>query len=254
MTQSKGNQLHQLLAVEGDKKKLLRNILDETVDTFKNKQGHFDGETRKYTKLDEDSDDLPSETKEVVTTVADKLDYNNDVFVDVLNTLLMKEETNAGGTAVAELKVDDVVFGTFSATALLQMESQLKSLRDVYHRIPTLDPLKKWKVNNSSGLWEAGPETTFRSIQVPTVLVKYEATDKHPAQTEIVPINKQVGKWEKEYQSGRITPKQKSELLGRIDKLLNAVKKARSIANNAEVVKINAAKKFVDFINEPLKK
>ena len=249
----KGNQLHQLLAVENEKKSTSSSMLAEAMKTFKDKQGHFDGETRKYTKTDENSDDLPNEHKQVVTNVQERLDYTLDFIGEAIDVAIQKEETNASGVAVSELIIGEVSFGTFSATALLQLETQLKALRSLYNIIPTLDPVKKWKYNDQNGLYETGIEKSYRSAKRPKVITMAPATDKHPAQTQLVTEDIQVGTWEKSYASGRITPLQKSQLLGNIDKLINGVKRARSIANNAEVKNIKISKKLFDFINLPLK-
>jgi len=251
--EKKGNQLHQILAVENEKKSTAAAMLAEGIKTFKDKQSHFDGETRKYIKQVDDSDDLPNEHKEVVTDVTTRLEYTLGFMGDALDVILSKEETNASGTALAELKVEDTNFGTFSATSLLQIESQLKNLRVFYNHIPTLDPVKKWKKNSQNGLYETRTEVSYRTAKRPKVIVLHPATDKHPAQTQLINEDIQVGMWEKSYSSGRITPLQKSKVLGNIDKLINAVKRARSIANNAEVIPVKVSKKFFEFINSPLK-
>jgi len=248
-----GNQLHQILAVENEKKSTATSMLAEAIKTFKDKQSHFDGETRKYNKQVDDSDDLPDEHKGVVTNVKERLAYTLNFLGDALDVVLSKEETNASGTVMAELMVGETKFGTFAATSLLQMESQLKNLRVLYNAIPTLDPVKKWEENDQTGLYETKPEVSYRSLKRPRVIVLHEPTDKHPAQTQLINEDVQVGVWEKSYSSGRITPLQKSQLLGNIDRLINAVKKARSIANNAEVKGVKVSKKLFDFINKPLK-
>ena len=170
----------------------------------------------------------------------------------MVDILLQKEETNSSGMAIAELAVDGTVFGTFSAISLLQIENQLKVVRGIYQMIPTLDPVKKWEYSSQKGIYETAIETSYRSQHVSEVIVLHGPTKEHPAQVKLIEVPKQVGKWEKMFQSGRITPKQKSELLGNIDKFINAVKKARSIANNAEVKDIRVAKRIIDFINKPL--
>jgi hypothetical protein len=249
----KGNQLHQLLAVEQEKKSTSTTMIEECKKTFKDKQSHFDGETRKYIKKVPESGDLPDEHKEVVTKVAERLEYTLDFIGDAIDVAIQKEETNASGTAVAELAVDGQPLGTFSATSLLQLETQLKAIRNLYNSIPTLDPVKRWKFNEQNGLYETGVETSYRTEKRPRVIVLHPPTDKHPAQTQLINEDLQVGEWEKSYASGRITPLQKSNLLRNIDKLINAVKKARSIANNAEVSNVKISKKLFDFINKPLK-
>ncbi|MHA1968097.1 MAG: DUF7873 family protein [Candidatus Hodarchaeales archaeon] len=249
----KGNQLHQVLAVENEKKSTSASILAETLKTFKDKQSHFDGETRKYNKILDDSDTLVDEHKEVYTTVKAKLEYTLGHLGESIDLLIQKEETNASGVAVAELIVDGEVFGTFAATTLLQLETQLKSLRSLYNVLPTLDPVKKWTFNKQKELYETESEVSYRSIKKPEVIILHPATDKHPAQTQLITKDVQAGSWEKSFASGRITPLQKSYLLGNIDELINAVKKARSIANNAEVKNVKISKKLFEYINKPLK-
>lgn len=249
----KGNQLHQLLAVENEKKSTAATVGNEQKKTFKSKQSHFDGETRKYTRTIDDSHIQQDEHKEVVTTVEKNLEWALGFIGEALDVAVQKEETNASGTAKAELFVGDENFGTFSATALLQLETQLKALRALYNEIPTLDPVKKWKYNKQNGLYETGIEKSYRTEKKPKVITLAPATDKHPAQTQLINEDIQVGTWEKSYASGRVTPLQKAQLLGNIDKLINGVKKSRSIANNADVNQVRISGKLFAFINKPLK-
>ena len=79
--------------------------------------------------------------------------------------------------------------------------------------------------------------------------VLYKATVEHPAQIEKWEEQVPVGKYVKKVWSGMLTPARKSELLGNIDKLISAVKKARQRANATVVVKLNVGQKFIDFIN-----
>jgi hypothetical protein len=44
------------------------------------------------------------------------------------------------------------------------------------------------------------------------------------------------------------TPARKSEVLARIDKLLNAVKKARQMANTVETQNLQVGKQIMDYI------
>ncbi|HAI75057.1 MAG TPA: hypothetical protein DCM08_02320, partial [Microscillaceae bacterium] len=95
-------------------------------------------------------------------------------------------------------------------------------------------------------------EVRFRSIKRPKVIVKYEATEKHPAQTELVNLDFQVGKYETTYYSGKLTAIQKIEMVKRIEKLIEAVKVARAKANNVEVVKVELGKRVFEFIQKDL--
>jgi len=248
------NQLHQLLAVENDRKQKANLIMSETENTFVKKQEHFDGLVKTYIpKNDEDSDLIPDEIKAIVTTVADKVNYTKDAVVTAINAQLSKEETNASGEARADLVFGDKTF-SLSATSLLALEQNLLKIREVYKAIPTLDPAKTW--NNDStegnGFFKTDPEVKYRTKKITRPLVKVAATDKHPAQVELVSEDIQVGHYETIYKSGKLTPAQKSNLLSRIDDLIDSVKRTRAVANQAEVKNIEIGKEIFDFINKDI--
>lgn len=246
------NQLHRLLAVETEKKNTARVIVEETTNTFIKKHPHFEGHQRTYFKTLEDSDDFSPEIKEVVDTVKGKLDHTIKALVPALDVLISKEETNASGNVHAMLSVDGIEFGELSATSLLQLETQLKAVRKLYISIPTLDPVKVWTKNEDTELYESDKEVTYKTIKKEEPLVLYAATKEHPAQTKIMSVDKQAGKWEKYLKSGKIKPIVKSILIERIDILINAVKDARALANQAEVVQVKVGQKLFDFINKDI--
>ena len=78
--------------------------------------------------------------------------------------------------------------------------------------------------------------------------VKAKATDKHPEQVEIYSEDERVARIITDTWCGMITPAEKSALLGKVDKLLRAVKKARQKANTTEVVDISIGKELFDYI------
>jgi len=254
MSEKKGNQLHQLLAVEQDRRTKANIILTEAMTTFSKKADHFDGIIKTYTPFKEEGTKIPPETKEIVTTVSDKLKYIQNDTIKSIDAQLSKEETNASGVAIADLKVGDTDLGKFSATSLLALESQLTNLRNVYKTIPTLDPSRAWRADKASGngIYITDPEVKFRTEKEHEPITLAKATDKHAAQVQLVSIDRQVGKYETVYKSGKITPAEKSTLLGRIDDLIDTVKRARAKANQAEVKNVKVAKKILDFINKDI--
>lgn len=249
----KKNQLHQLLAVEGDRKKKAILIMNETINTFTKKDDHFDGLVKTYTPSEEGGEERPPEIKEIVTTVKEKIDYTKKSVVQALNSQIGKEVTNSSGTVKAELKVGDVSFGELSATALLALEQQLTNIREVYKAIPTLDPTRTWMPDENAakkGVFVSGEEVKFSTKKEEIPLVLYEATKEHPAQVKLVTKDKQVGKYSTVYKSGKITPARKSELLGRIDKLIDTTKRARAKANEAEIIDVKIGNKIFDYIDK----
>ena len=246
----KKNQLHQLLAVENDRKQLANNIMQETITTFLKKQDHFDGITKKYESYDEADQKIPPELKEIVDTVKSKIDYSKVAISKGIDAQISKEETNASGTVKAELKVGSISFGDLSATSLLALEQYLVKLRTMYKSIPTLDPSKKW--NKKDNIYETDNEVKYRTEKKVKPIVKYEATKEHPAQVDLISVDTQVGEYHTIYKSGKITPYDKSVLLSRIDDLINAVKKTRAKANESEVKQIKIGEKIFNFINSDI--
>ncbi|MCP4131909.1 MAG: hypothetical protein GY754_13105 [bacterium] len=246
------NKLHELLAVEQDRKNKANRVIGECKNAFSQKSDNFDGMVKHYIALEEDSEQIPDEVKEMVSTVKDQLGSNLETIIAGIDANISKEETNCSNTVKAELIVGEVNFGTFSATSLLAMESHLNKLREMYLAIPALDHTRKWDFDEKVGVYTTDPEVKFRSIKRPKVIVKYDATEKHPAQTELLHLDFQVGKYETVYSSGKISARQKSELLQRLDKLVEAVKVARSKANDVEVNNIKIAEKLFDFIHKDI--
>jgi len=244
-------QLHQLIACEPDLAQQSRNIIEETVNTFTKKADHFDGITKLYEAYDDKGEKIPPETKEVVTTVMDKLDYSSKAVIKAINATLSKEETNASGLARAKLVVAGFDFGELAATSLISLERSLVAIRDEYKAAPTLDPTKAWTKSDSSGrvLSQTSEEVKFRSVKKRKALTLSPATDKFPAQVQLVDDEEQVGIYKTVYFSGRLTPLEKSVLLEKIDTLIIEVKKAREKANQAEIVNVEIGKKIFDYIH-----
>ena len=138
------------------------------------------------------------------------------------------------------------------ATALLGLETKLKELRRTYEAIPNLQPGVKWEAHleKENIFVAANPEVKTRTEKVMEPVVLYEATDKHPAQVKEASKDIVIGTFTIDRESGMISSARKSALLGRIDKLIRAVKKARMEANGEEVVeKISIGKALHDFIH-----
>lgn len=74
------------------------------------------------------------------------------------------------------------------------------------------------------GVYSTKEEVKFRSIKRPKVIVKYEATKEHPAQTELLYLDFQVGKY--------------------------VTTKVRTKANNVDVNNVKIGQKLFDFINQ----
>lgn len=247
---SNGNFLHQILAVEPDLVQQARNIMEECVNTFTKKAEHFDGVKKIYSPNNDNEEKVPPDIKEIVTTVSEKLDYASVAVIKAIDATLSKEETNASGLAKADLVIGKKTV-TLSATSLLALEKKLVGIRDEYKTIPTLDPARTWTKENQTGrdFFVAPIETKYRVVKKQRPLIMAPATDKHPAQVQLVTDEEQVGKYETTYTSGKFTPGEKSEILGRIDDLILNVKMAREKANQTEVKQVKLGEEIFNYIH-----
>lgn len=252
---SKTPKLHEVLAVLADLEGTQKKIHDETIKTFSSKQGHFQAAHRTLSMFDDarKPEEAGAEQRsELVTTVADKLDYMSESHIRYWDALLQQEATNQ--IAKADLEVNGkIIAQDLPATFLLAMEKRLKNLRGIYAAIPTLDPGVEWVEDTSAGkniFKTAYPERTQKQEKAMKHQVLVEPTEHHPAQIEKWAENVVVGTYSITRQSSMITPAQKSEYLERIDNLIHEVKKARQRANSTEIVKKNIGKDIFEYITK----
>lgn len=249
MTDKKA-QLHELLAVEADLTNTTKAMLEEAANTFAKKPDHFKGFVKSLTYFDETrrSEDERGE-KALVTTVSDKLNYATNYAARLYDAVLQKEEANQ--RANADLVVDGTTIGTnLPATFLLGLESRLKAVQQVLLAIPTLDPAMIWSEDAGAGdgIYRAEPQTAKRGEKQVRSKVLYEATKEHPAQIEKWNEDVAVAKIETVHTSAMWTPRKKADVLGRLDKLIRATKKARQRANTVEVSNLRVGKALFDYI------
>lgn len=247
-------QLHELLAVETDVKGKCQKILDETLNTFSSKKEHFQGSIKKYEPFTADDKDRPeNEIKPIVTTVMEKLKYALPSFSRCLDVILQKESTSC--IAKADLIVEDssgavvTMAKDIPVIVLVQFENQLVKLRNVFDAIPTADPSYKWtKDDQNANTYIATPPERVRTKKVAKPILLHEATPQHPAQVQLINDDIPVGKWMHELSTGAMMPIEKSAILGRLDTLIESVKKARAKANQTTVVNAKIGKEIEKYL------
>lgn len=248
-------QLHQLLAAESDLAGKANRLAGEAAKTF-SKGEHFLGHTKALKMFDDSrANEETTEIKQVDSTVRDKLDFLVPHIVQAWDAFLQKEATNQ--TAKSDVVLDDgnILLEDMPVTALLGLETRLKTMRQVYGYIPTLAPGVSWEKSNELNVFESRtPDERFKTEKSFKVIQLAKATKEHKEQVEKVAQDVPVGKWTDHRRSGMISPATKSLLLERIDEILIAVKKARMQANCAEVKTITMGEKIFDHINQDLPK
>lgn len=242
--------LHELLAVLPDTAVAAQTISVETMATFSKKADHFKGQIRdvKFFTEARESENV-SDSKELVTTVHEKLDHTATVLSRHYDALLQMEEAN--GRARADLTVDGMVLmADIPATFLLGMEKRLKQLQDLLLTMPTLEPAVKWEPDpgRGAGIYVSAPTVQMKTEKTLQHKILVAATDKHPAQVEKWNEDVPVARIETTHISGMLTPAEKALIITRVGNLMAAVKKARQRANDTDVKDLRVGKRIFEYL------
>ena len=247
--------LHEILAVEGDKEGVFKKIIEETIINFKKKPELFTESHRTYEPFDESERDKVEGFEEhhaMTTTVMDRLNWTMKPIVEYVDVILQKEVTNK--KAKADLEVDGIKIGDgLPATFLLGLENKLKTIRKIFEEMPTLPPGSNWQPDEQRGkhiFKLEPPDKKFRTAKTFEHKILVAPTEKHPAQIERWEEMKNIGTFVTNRWNGMVSSAQKAIMIGRIDKLIQATKKARQRANCEEVVVKTIGQEIASYIME----
>ncbi|MEV5828067.1 hypothetical protein AB0L25_21180 [Spirillospora sp. NPDC052242] len=225
--------LNQIIAVEkGVKSKSVQDLA--AAQQAVQKAPLLSGISRTYQPKDEEGEQFPAESTRVQVKV-------DDVLRDVTGSLTrLFDVTATKDWANCDARADVAVDGTtilrdVPVSYLLFLEKQLKELHGFVRRLPVLDAAETWVFDPSTDVWRTEPVRTVKTKKVPRNHVKAEATENHPAQVEVYYEDVTIGHWTTVKFSGALPARRVNELLGRIERLQDAVKFAREEANGADV-------------------
>lgn len=239
--------LNQVIAIE---KGVKSRVYAETTEQDKicQKAELFNGFSKKYKAIDEESGEkLPPESKRVQFSVYDILRSQRKSLTELFDITATKDYANT--EAVADVKIgDNVILSSVPVTYLLFLEKQMNDLHTAVGRLPELDPNSEWSLDSQNGLYKTEATQTHRVKPSKRPIVLYDATDKHPAQTQLIDESILVGYWEKIEHSGAIPKTAKADMLARIEMLIKAVKFAREEANGIEAEHKSVGAAIFDYI------
>ena len=161
---------------------------------------------------------------------------------------IQKEIANMDTTADVELD-GEMFLQAMPAPALLNLENRLQELKSVYEDIPVIDPSEKWTYDEDKGYYVSETRTSFGTKKVPKSHILYEATKEHAAQVEMYHEDVPATRRETIQFSGALTLADKRSRLARIDRLYEAVKKARQRANDTNAHTSNVSEQVFKYIN-----
>jgi hypothetical protein len=239
--------LCQVIAIANGKKKALTASVTELYKRLQRTEA-FNGLTRVYSPLDDEGEELPTESKKVQHTVPETIAEARELWVDLLDVIATQEYANC--KAKADIVVEGVtVLEEVPVTYMLFLEKRLDDIKSFVTKMPTLSTDVTWVQSASDEtIHVADLGRTTRTKKVPKVFLKAEATEHHPAQTEMIMEDVLVGYWAKADTSGAISMNEKRSLLKRVDSLREGVKMAREEANSTEIDTVETGEAIMDFV------
>ena len=212
------------------------------------KEQLFTGRERTYRPLDEiNGQKLPPESQRVQQRADDLIRQAREKWTELWNLILTQDTGNQ--SAKADIVVDGkTVLAHVPVTTLLFLDKQVNDLETFVSKLPTPDPAEEWAHDPNSGLLRSRANESLRTSKEPTVIVKYDATKEHPAQTELFTKDVPVGTWTQILYSGCIAADRKNAILARVRKLQDAIKVAKEQANLLEIERQKAAEALFGYV------
>lgn len=225
--------LNQVIAIE---KGIKTRVHSEVSNLYKltQKADLFNGFAKQYQPIDDTGEQLPPENRKVQLTAGDIIRQTAELLSDLFDVTAAKDWSNCNA------KADIVVGGQMlvpqvPVSYLLFLEKNLTDVRTFVNSIPVLDDSENWALDTNSNLFKTAEIRTHRQKKVQKPLVLFPATDKHPAQTQLITEDVLAGYWVAVKQSGSLTKPAKEALAKKVETLLRAVKEAREAANGVDV-------------------
>lgn len=225
---------NQVIAVENNTRNKTMEVFN-TLHHLSDKPEVYAGFHREYAPINDKEEKFPAENKIVQYRVKEVLKVVESKMADLYDIVATKDKGNT--EAKADVVVDGkVLFEAVPAPTLLFLEKQLGTeIGPFIERLPELSESEVWDWDDNSRVYRATANETHRTKKKNVPLVLYEATDKFPAQTQLVVEDVTVGHWKTELISGGISKADKFTILERIATLRRAITVAREQANLQEV-------------------
>ena len=239
--------LCQIIAIVNGKKTAAAKVVTEAYHGLQ-KGGLVDGISRTYVPLQADGgEQLPAESKRVQVSAMEMVNSARAAWTDLFDVVATQDTANCA--AKADVVVDGkVVYAQAPVTNLLFLEKQMTDVHTFISKLPVLETAHDWKYDENKGCYTTAPISQVRTKKVQKPIVLYDATKEHPAQTQLITEDVNVGTWNTTHFSGAIPADKKQAMLQRVEKLQEAVKMAREAANSVDVKDVKVGQGIFDFI------
>lgn len=238
--------LNQVIAIEKGAKNRIYSAFTELHKSSLKTELYY-GFNKTYEPLDENGETFPPENKKVVLRSDEVLKEARNLLTEIMDITATKDFANQSATA--DIKVGETVIAkAVPVPYLLFLEKQITDIRTFIDKLPVLDESENWQTDKASGLWKTEPISKHKTSKEQEAIVLYDATEKHPAQTQLITKDRTIGHWKEIKHSGAITRGSKRRILEKVEDLLNAVKSAREEANSIEAPKKKIGENIFGYI------
>lgn len=207
----------------------------------------FTGGVKEMQSID---DEVPDELPEITLppmSAAKVFRRIDEILTPLWDLMATRDRSNQD--ARADIVVDGVTKAVgVPLPTLLSLERQLDDMRTVLRAMPVRDPSKVWTEDEDQGFHRA-PEVrkpTTRKRMKPLSLAA--ATKEHKEQVQVVPVDSVVGHYISTDFSTAPSIVERDALVGRLNKLTDAVKMARTKANQTEATEMEIASELLGYI------
>jgi hypothetical protein len=239
--------LNQVVAVVSGQKGEAEKLLTECYHALQ-KGDLFAGLSRDYTPRNaDDADTRPPERKNPQMSVGYLYKSVAAVLAKCWDSVATQDWGNCD--ARANVVVDGAtLLDSVPVTHLLFLEHKLKDMQTLIEKMPVRDRAESWEYSRDADMYVSPVVRKDSTKKVNKAIVLYQATDKHPAQTQLIQEDQVVGYWNERKFSTAISAQDKATMLAKVTKLAEAVKSAREEANSVAVERKEVAGKVLNFV------
>lgn len=235
----------EIVAVVKDRKRASQEAMTAAYKKAQN-EALWTGQVRSYAPSVEGEPEQPAQRDQVKYSFRQMLEEVRGPIVATLDTVLTQDMGNL--LAKADVQFGGTTLQGIPATHLLVLEKFLEDLSTLVKAVPTLSPEYRWSLDESSGEYRSEPTQQARTKKVKTPIVLYDATEKHPAQTQLIDEDVTVGYYSTTKVSGAMGVAEKRKVMGRITELMDVVRRAREVANATAVTPMKEGDAILDYI------
>lgn len=238
--------INQVLAIEKPKKTAIHKEITE-LHRITQKDNLMTGHIKLFTPKEEEGETFPNEERKVQYLHQDVLDDLSSKLGDLMDITATKDWSNCKARADVKLN-GDTFLEQVPVTYLLFLEKELTDLHTFVSKMVELDSAQNWTLDPNSGQYRSESSKSHKTKKLQKPIVLYDATEHHPAQTQLITEDVVIGHWTTTYFSGAIPRPKKRKFLERITELQEAVKFAREQANSLEADQQQVGKKVLSHI------